>query len=102
MNIPSALAFARASCRATVAFGITLSCLVFFAPRVLGASTPAFVQENNTQANSGTTATTAFSRSTTAGNLIVAYVIWDHLGTVRLSDTAGNTYINAVGPTLWS
>ncbi len=60
------------------------------------------MQEKDAQVTSGTTATVTLSAPTTAGNLIVVYVIWDHLGKVTLTDTSGNLYANAVGPTLWS
>ena len=44
---------------------------------------------------SGTTASLAFSKANTAGNLIVVYVVWDNPGTVKVSDTRGNTYTAA-------
>jgi outer membrane protein assembly factor BamB len=61
------------------------------ASRASAASTP-YVQGRNTQVTSGTTASLAFSKANTAGNLIVVYVIWDNPGTVKVSDTKGNTY----------
>ena len=44
---------------------------------------------------SGTKASLAFSKANTAGNLIVAYVVWDNPGTATVSDTRGNTYTAA-------
>lgn len=41
---------------------------------------------------SGTTASLAFSKANTAANLIVAYVVWDNTGAVKVTDTTGNTY----------
>ena len=41
---------------------------------------------------SGTTASLAFSKANTARNLIVVYVVWDNPGTVKVTDTKGNTY----------
>jgi chitodextrinase len=69
---------------------------------VLGSATPAFVQERDSQITSGRTVQVAFRSSTTAGNLIVAYVVWDNTGSVSLADSAGNSYVSAVGPTRWS
>ena len=63
---------------------------------------PAFVQENRNQITSGKTNSVAFSSATTSGRLIVAYLIWDNVGAVSLTDTLGNTYVKAVGPTVWS
>ena len=41
---------------------------------------------------SGTTASLAFSKANTAGNLIVVYVVWDNPGTVTVSDTSGDLH----------
>src|SRR5262245_40885134 len=40
-----------------------------------------------------------FRRPNVVGDLIVAYVVWDNAGAVTLSDTGGNTYATAIGPT---
>ena len=37
----------------------------------------------------------AFTNNNTAGNLIVAYVIWNNTGAVSLSDSRGNAYASA-------
>ena len=68
----------------------------------LGVSTPAFVQQNSNKITRGTTNRVAFPFANTAGDLIVAYVIWDNSGSVSLSDSKGNVYMSAVGPTKWS
>jgi outer membrane protein assembly factor BamB len=60
-------------------------------PRAYAAST-AFVQGRDTLVTSGTTAKLAFNHANTAGDLIVVYVVWDNPGTVKVSDTRGNTY----------
>ena len=46
------------------------------------ASTPVFVQGNSKQITSGATNALAFTASNTAGNLIVAYVVWNNQGAV--------------------
>ena len=84
-----------------MAFALGLAPLVL-PTFVLGAATPAFVQERDTQITAGRTVQVAFRSSTTAGNLIVAYVVWDNMGSVSLADSAGNSYVSAVGPTRWS
>ncbi len=67
-----------------------------------GANTPAFVQEKDKQINSGTKNAVAFSNSTTAGNLIVVYLIWDNTGTVAVTDSLGNSYASATAVARWS
>ena len=62
---------------------------------------PAFVQTQAAEANSGTTTSVPFTNNNTAGNLIVAYVIWNNPGTVSLSDTRGNTYASAGARSSW-
>jgi hypothetical protein len=62
---------------------------------------PAFVQGNAHEASSGTTNVTSFNSNNTAGNLIVAYVIWGNQSTVSLSDTRGNTYAPAGARRTW-
>jgi chitodextrinase len=66
------------------------------------ASTPAFVQERDNQVNSGNTGSTTFSSVVTGGNLLVAYLIWDSTGGASVSDSLGNVYASAGGPTRWS
>jgi len=63
-------------------------------PRAYAASA-AFVQGRATQVTRGTTASLAFSKANTAGNLIAVYVVWDNSGTAKVSDTSGNTYTAA-------
>jgi uncharacterized protein (TIGR03437 family) len=66
------------------------------------AVTPTFIQEKDNQITSGQTSSAAFSSPTTAGNLVVVYLIWDNLGVASVSDSLGNTYAAAVAPTRWS
>jgi outer membrane protein assembly factor BamB len=65
------------------------------------AASPAFVQGRATQVTSGTTASLAFSKANTAGNLIVVYVVWGNSGTVQVSDTRGDTYTAATARQTW-
>ena len=69
-------------------------------PRASAAST-AFVQSGNALVTSGTKDSHAFSKANTAGNLIVAYVIWDNPGAVTMSDTRGNSYTAATARKSW-
>ena len=71
-------------------------------PNSVHAAVSPFVQKNDRQIVSGTANAVSFSRPTTAGNLIVVYVVWDNPGTVSVSDTQGNTYVGAAGPSLWN
>src|SRR5215467_14215891 len=59
------------------------------------AASAAFVQGRSAQVTKGTTASLAFSKANTAGNLIAVYVVWDNSGTAKVSDTSGNTYTAA-------
>jgi chitodextrinase len=59
------------------------------------AATPAFVQARANEVNSGTTNSAAFNSANTAGNLIVAYVVWNNAGAVNLGDSKGNVYTAA-------
>ena len=68
----------------------------------LEAAQPAFVQERDTQITFGSTSRTTFSAPTTAGNLLVVYLVWDNTSGVSVSDSLGNTYTSAVGPTRWN
>ena len=62
---------------------------------------PAFVQTQAAESNSGTATSVPFTNNNTAGNLIVAYVIWNNTGAVSLSDTRGNTYASAGARSSW-
>jgi YD repeat-containing protein len=66
-------------------------------PRALG-----FVQGNFASPNSGSPITVTFNSAQTAGNLNVVFVGWDDAtSTIQsIADSAGNTYVAAVGPTV--
>lgn len=67
------------------------------------ASTPAHVQGADGFVSTGTTVSQSFTAATTAGNLIVAYVVWDNTGTATVSDNRGNVYASAgEGATHWN
>ncbi len=66
------------------------------------ALTPALIQATALQITSGASVSAAFANPNTSGNLIVAYVVWDNSGPVTLSDSRGNIYTSAVGPTKYS
>src|SRR5438128_12492504 len=69
---------------------------------VAQAATPAFVQEKDRQINAGTSNSVAFSAPTTAGNLIVVYLIWDNTGSASVADSLANSYASAAPATTWS
>jgi len=62
-------------------------------------SKPKFVQKRYLLVTSGSSVSAKFRRPNKPGNLIVAYVVWDNADAVSLTDSAGNTYVSAVGPT---
>jgi chitodextrinase len=66
------------------------------------ATIPAFVQKKDLLITSGRSVSVTFSNANAAGNTIVAYVVWDNSGSVSLSDSRGNAYISAIGPTKYS
>src|SRR5262249_15782439 len=93
--------------RALHALGNSQGCFLSLTLLILGtntafAATPAFKQERDNQAISGSTSKATFTAPVSSGNLIVLYLIWDHTGGASVSDSLGNTYVNAVGPTRWS
>jgi hypothetical protein len=69
-------------------------------------STPTFVQRNSAvpQSSAVPSVALAFSAAQTAGNLNVVVVGWNdtQAAVVSVSDTAGNVYTRAIGPTLGS
>jgi chitodextrinase len=58
-----------------------------------------FIQKRYLRVISGGSVSVTFKKPNAAGNLIVAYVVWDNAGTVSITDTAGNAYDSAIGPT---
>src|SRR5687767_4507678 len=59
------------------------------------AATPLFVQTASNEVGSGTTNAVAFESANGAGNLVVAYVVWNNTGAVSVSDSRGNGYASA-------
>jgi hypothetical protein len=62
---------------------------------------PFIVQLTHTQITSGTSASVAFRAATSAGNTIVAYVIWNNTSGVTLTDSRGDAFVSASAPTSW-
>ena len=58
-------------------------------------ATPTFVQGQAREVASGSANSLAFGAANTAGNLIVAYVIWNNAGAASVSDSRGNAYASA-------
>ena len=58
-----------------------------------------YVQKRYLQIVAGTSVAVTFRKKNVAGDLIVAYVVWDNADAVTISDTLGNGYASAVGPT---
>ena len=58
-----------------------------------------FIQKRYLRVISGGSVSVTFKKPNAAGNLIVAYVVWDNAGTASITDTAGNAYDSAIGPT---
>jgi hypothetical protein len=52
-----------------------------------GGSPPSFVQLSDNNVSSGSSVGATFTSATTAGNTIVAYVIWDNSGTAAVTDS---------------
>ncbi|HXZ83957.1 MAG TPA: DUF4038 domain-containing protein, partial [Myxococcota bacterium] len=68
-------------------------------PRCVSAAVKAFVQARRAAIASGSSVRAAFGRGNLRGDLIVAYVVWEGGGGVALSDSQGNAYASAAGPT---
>jgi hypothetical protein len=60
------------------------------------------VQTAAKREGSGTTTAATFANPNSAGNLIVAYVVWDNAGVVDVTDTGHNTYTPASASVPWS
>ncbi len=76
--------------------------LLLQAGLVAVGATPAFVQEKDNQVTSGTTNAVKFTSNTTAGNLLVVYLIWDSTSAASVTDSLGNVYTAGVSPARWS
>jgi len=73
--------------------------LAWIAASTAVAAPPKFLQRRFGRIATGTSVSAAFRRANKAGNLIVAHVVWDDAGAVTLTDSRGNTYASAAGPT---
>ena len=62
---------------------------------------PSFVQSNATQISNGAGVSIPFANATTAGNAIVAYVIWSNNGPVAVTDSRGNAFTAVSNPVIW-
>ena len=62
---------------------------------------PAFVQGTAREVSGGTANSVLFTQPNGAGNLIVAFVVWDNSSAVTLTDSNGNTYAAATARTAW-
>ena len=85
--------------RLPAALGLALGVVLTLAAVAHAAAAPVFVQRAYRQGAPGTSVTVTFPARNTAGNLIAVYVVWDNAGAVSLTDTRGNVYQAAVGPT---
>ena len=63
------------------------------------ATPPKFLQRRFGRITAGASVSATFKRANRAGNLIVAHVVWDNAGAVTLTDSRGNRYVGAAGPT---
>ncbi|MBI3800617.1 MAG: hypothetical protein HY268_27020, partial [Deltaproteobacteria bacterium] len=82
-----------------LAVGLTALGLLPLPYLAYAASPPVFVQKKLIRVTAGGSVSVTFTKPNTAGNLIVAYVVWDNSGAVSLTDSRGNTYVSAIGPT---
>ena len=78
---------------------IVLLLVALLLPGIAAAKTKTLVQKKYFRVTTGTSVSVTFSKPNVAGNLIVAYVVWDNGGAVSLADSRGNSYASAVGPT---
>ena len=62
---------------------------------------PAFVQARANEVTSGTSSSVTLASPTTAGNLIVVYVLWSNTAAVSISDSRGDAYAIAAPRTTW-
>lgn len=78
---------------------LTLLAATALADSAHAATKRQYVQKAYFQITSGTSVSATLKKPNTAGNLIVAYVIWDNADAVTVTDSKGNTYASAAGPT---
>src|SRR5215475_12944745 len=91
----------RARVRAAHVFLLALAVARAAAPpahAALGPAQPKLLQKRYFQVTTGTSVSVTFRKPNAAGNLIVAYAVWDGAGAVSMTDAAGNAYASAIGP----
>ena len=59
---------------------------------------PTLVQKKFLRLTSGTSVSIKLAKASKAGDLIVAYVVWDNADPVSVTDSSGNPYTNVGGP----
>lgn len=82
-----------------LALSVTILGSLALANAAHAALRPRFVQERYFRVTGGSSVSVRFARPNKAGDLIVAYVVWDNTGPVSLTDSTGNAYVSAIGPT---
>jgi hypothetical protein len=79
---------------------LVLSLCLLAAPATAHAATRRlYVQKKFFQVTAGTSVSVTLHKRTVAGNLLIAYVVWDNAGAASVADTGGNTWASAAGPT---
>jgi hypothetical protein len=68
-------------------------------PLGASAAVKSFVQKRRAEISSGSSVRASFGMGNRGGDLIVAYAVWDGGGGVSVSDSRGNAYASAAGPT---
>ena len=82
-----------------LAAGAALASSVCFAAPAGAATKRLFVQKRFARVTSGDSVSVRFRRANRAGDLIIAYAVWDNGGAVSVTDSNNNSYSSAVGPT---
>lgn len=85
--------------RAVVAMGMLALCGMLAHPAPAAVKVK-LAQKRFAQISSGETIVVKLPKPNVAGDLIVAYVVWDNAGPVTVTDANGNAYATAVGPTV--
>ena len=80
---------------------VLLCTTVISSPESAHAAGPAYVQGGAKEVRSGTTNALSFGTGNGAGNLVVAYVVWNNTGTATVTDSRGNAYASAGPATRW-
>jgi chitodextrinase len=62
---------------------------------------PSLIQVSQNQISSGSATSAAFNAPLRAGSTIVVYVIWNNIGTLSLTDSRSNTFVNVGNPLTW-